>query len=105
MDLVESLQGMLERGQDSALLRFSLGGEYAKRGDWSLAIEHLRSALSQDPNYSAAYKLLGKVLVEDNQSDTAKQVYANGIDVAQARGDQQAAKEMTVFLRRLNKAG
>jgi Tfp pilus assembly protein PilF len=104
MDLVGSLQAMLEQGQDSALLRFSLGGEYLKRGDLQPAIAHLRSALSQDQNYSAAYKLLGKALVEDNQSDAAKQAYTQGISIAEACGDKQAAKEMTIFLRRLNKA-
>ena len=103
MDIVSSLEGMLERGQDSALLRFSLGGEYVKRAEWTPAIEHLRVALRQDPNYSAAYKLLGKALAEDDQGEAARQVYTEGIRVAEARGDKQAAKEMTVFLRRLDK--
>ena len=95
---------MLDRGQDSALLRFSLGGEYLKRGEPRRAIEHLRVALTQDADYSAAYKLLGKALTEDGQPDAAKQVYSQGVSVAEKRGDKQAAKEMTVFLRRLNKA-
>ena len=105
MGLVEGLEGMLERGQDSALLRFSLGNEYLKRGELRIAIEHLHAALTQDPEYSAAYKLLGKALVDDDQGDAARRVYTQGIHVAEAQGDKQVAKEMAVFLRRLHKTG
>jgi predicted Zn-dependent protease len=103
MDIVDTLSGMLQRGQDSALLRFSLGSELLKRDATVAAIEHLQMAIRQDPNYSAAYKLLGKALLADDQPDAAKATYSEGIAVAQARGDKQAAKEMTVFLKRLNK--
>jgi len=103
MDIVDSLSGMLQRGQDSALLRFSLGSELLKRDATAAAIEHLHAAIDQDPHYSAAYKLLGKALLAADQADAAKATYREGIAVAEARGDKQAAKEMTVFLKRLNK--
>jgi hypothetical protein len=45
MGLRENLELMLQRGQDSPLLRFSLGGECLKAGDLVAAVEHLRRAV------------------------------------------------------------
>jgi len=103
MASVASLEAMLQRGQDSALLRYSLGNEYLKLKDDAKAIEHLRRALALDRNYSAAWKLLGKALADAGQTDEAINTYKEGIGIAEAKGDLQAAKEMTVFLRRLRK--
>ena len=51
MTMIENLHGMLERGVDSALLRYSLGNEFLKNGDTETAIEHLRQALAFDAEY------------------------------------------------------
>jgi len=104
MDPVERFEAMLAAGRDSALLRFSLGLQYLKAGDATRAAAHLRSAVSQDADYSAAWKLLGKALAESGAPDEAAVAYRSGIAAAERRGDKQAAKEMTVFLRRLEKA-
>ncbi len=100
---IESLLAMLDRGQDSALLRFSLGSEYLVSDEHVLAVEHLQQAIELDPSYSAAWKLLGKALAAQKFNAEAIDAYRKGIDVAEANGDRQAAKEMTVFLRRLEK--
>jgi len=101
---IASLLAMLERGQDSTLLRFSLGNEYLGEEEYALATEHLQHAVELDPNYSAAWKLLGKSLTNQNCNAEAIDAYRQGIKIAEANGDRQAAKEMTVFLRRLEKA-
>ena len=54
MTMIDNLHGMLERGVDSALLRYSLGNELLKAGDADTAIPHLREALKLDEGYSAA---------------------------------------------------
>lgn len=59
--------------------------------------------MTRDPKYSAAWKLLGKALADNGQDAEALQAYRDGIGVAEARGDKQAAKEMTVFAKRLEK--
>ena len=100
---IEPLLAMLERGQDSALLRFSLGSEYLGNDQHKLAAEHLQHAVELDPNYSAAWKLLGKAHAVQDCTAEAIDAYRKGIEVAEANGDRQAAKEMTVFLRRLEK--
>ncbi len=100
---IRSLLAMLERGQDSALLRFSLGSEYLGDDEHILAAEHLQHAVELDPNYSAAWKLLGKAHAAQDCTAEAIDAYRQGIKVATANGDRQATKEMTVFLRRLEK--
>ena len=94
---------MLERGQDTALLRFSLGNEYRAQKDDRNAVIHLEEAIRLDPEYSAAWKLLGKVLSDLDETSRAAEIYTQGISVAEKSGDRQAAKEMAVFLRRLAK--
>jgi len=89
--------------RDGALLRYSLGNEYLKAGGHAEAIRHLREAVAKDANYSAAWKLLGKALADSGALREALDAYERGIAVAEARGDKQAAKEMTVFARRIRK--
>lgn len=103
MALRDNLEAMLARGPDTALLRYGLGGEYLKAGQPDRAIEHLRKAVTLDPKYSAAWKLLGKALADAGRTDEAIKAYADGIRAAEANGDMQAAREMAVFLKRLQK--
>jgi Tfp pilus assembly protein PilF len=104
MNAVERFEALLASGKDSALLRFGLGTQYLNAGDAVRAAEHLRAAVAQDPHYSAAWKLLGKALAASGDTDGAREAYRTGIAAAEARGDKQAAKEMGVFLKRLDKA-
>jgi Flp pilus assembly protein TadD len=100
-----NLEKLLAAGKDGALLRFGLGGEYLKAGDFGMAAGHLQRALALDPDYSAAYKLLGRALEGLGQFAEARRTYIKGAEVAEARGDKQASKEMTVFARRLERRG
>ena len=104
MNPVERFEQLLAAGKDSALLRFSLGSHYLKAGDAARAAGHLRAALARDAGYSAAWKLLGRALEETGERAGAIDAYRHGIEAAARHGDKQAAKEMTVFLRRLEKA-
>lgn len=103
MAIIDNFEKLLAGGQDTALLRYSLGNEYLKAGDAATAVTHLRRALEHDGAYSAAWKLLGKALAEAGDANAAMAAYRTGIDVAERKGDKQAAKEMQVFLKRLEK--
>ena len=100
---LENFLAMLARGRDAPLLRFSLGNEYMKLDEPVTAAEHLRQAVVLDPKYSAAWKLLGKALADAHALPEALAAYQQGIMVAEARGDKQAAKEMAVFAKRIEK--
>ena len=99
-----NMEAMLEGGQDNALLRFTLGSAFLKKGDAAQAVKHLRVAVSHDPDYSAAWKIYGKALHELGDLETAQTAFESGIAAAERHGDVQAAKEMKVFLKRVLKA-
>jgi Tfp pilus assembly protein PilF len=103
MALIDNLETMLRRGQDSALARYGLGNEYLKLKQFDQAVTHLQKAVELDPMYSAAWKQLGKALAASARTAEAASAYEAGIRAAEQRGDVQAAKEMRVFLRRLTK--
>ena len=101
--VIANLEKLIGTPRDGALLRFSLGNEYLKSGDAHNAQLHLTEAVARDPAYSAAWKLLGKALAETGQPQAALDAYRQGIAVAEKKGDKQAAKEMSVFARRIEK--
>jgi predicted Zn-dependent protease len=106
MSMIENFEKMLAAGKDSALLRFSLGNAYLQSEDQDShlrAITHLREAVKHDSDYSAAWKLLGKAYIAVGDVTNAADAYREGIRAAEAKGDKQAAKEMAVFLKRLQK--
>ncbi|MAA75778.1 MAG: hypothetical protein CMN28_13850 [Salinisphaeraceae bacterium] len=103
MAMREQLESMLASGRDTALLRFTLGDLLLTDGEAAQAAAHLAEAVRQDRDYSAAWKLYGKALAADGQDAQALAAFNTGIDVAERRGDKQAAKEMTVFRKRLQK--
>jgi Tfp pilus assembly protein PilF len=105
MSRIDQFEKMLAGGHDGALLRFSLGNEYLGAGAPEQAAGHLRAAVGHDPEYSAAWKALGRALEQAADAAGAAEAYRSGIDAAERRGDKQAAKEMRVFLRRLEKQG
>lgn len=99
----ERLQALLDAGRDDALLRFGLGNACLQAGDATAAVVHLAEATRHDPDYSAAWKLLGKALLATGREPEAETAWRAGLDAAARRGDVQSAKEMTVFLRRIER--
>lgn len=102
--MLESLEKMLGKGIDNALLRFGLGKGYLDLDEPAKAAEHLQRCVEFDPSYSAAWKLLGKAQLGLGDSAAARAAWEQGISAAQGKGDKQAEKEMTVFLRKLDKS-
>jgi predicted Zn-dependent protease len=102
--MISSLEKLIGTPRDGALLRYSLGLEYAKAGDPARAAQYLRDAVERDPLYSAAWKALGRALTDAGLKAEAVAAYARGIEAARSKGDRQAEKEMTVFKKRLEKA-
>jgi Tfp pilus assembly protein PilF len=100
---IDTFQALLDKGNDSALLRYSLGNEYFKENKFEKAIIHLEKAIELDPKHSAAWKLYAKTLAANQQTAEAINAYEKGIDIAEKNGDIQSVKEMNVFLKRLKK--
>lgn len=99
--IIANLEKLLGGPRDGALLRYSLGNEWLKADEPARAAACFREAVNRDPDYSAAWKLLGKALAESGSLAEALEAYRGGIAVATAKGDLQAAKEMGVFAKRI----
>ena len=103
-DLIASLEALLAKGGDGATLRLALAARYLDAGDAGAAVRHAEAAVRLDPEYSAAWKALGRALATAGRSADALTAYERGADVAERRGDRQAANEMRVFAKRLRRA-
>lgn len=99
----ERLEKMLAEGRDNALLRFGLGQACLKDEDAEAASLHLTQATAQNPRHSAAWKLLGVALRQLDRLEAAEAAWTQGLAVAGQQGDHQSVKEMTVFLKRLQR--
>jgi len=102
-DLLANLEALLAKGGDGAALRLALASRYLDAGDAAAAVRHAEAAVRLDPEYSAAWKALGRALAEAGRARDALTAYERGAQVAERRGDQQAAKEMRVFSKRLQR--
>lgn len=100
---IDTFLSMLEAGNDNALLRYSLANEYLKINDLVNARISIVKAIELQDDYSAAWKLYGKVLTELGDLKAAAEVYEKGIEIAENNGDKQAVKEMQVFKKRVAK--
>jgi Tfp pilus assembly protein PilF len=100
-DLIANLEALLAKGGDGATLRLALASRYLDDGDAASAVKHAEAAVRLDPEYSAAWRALGRALTAAGRTADALRSYERGIEVAQKRGDHQAAKEMRVFSKRL----
>ena len=101
MPSLDALEKLLGSPRDNALLRHSIGLIHLQESRPAEATRYFRDAIERDPKFSAGWKMLGKALAESGDAPAAADAYRSGIAAAEARGDVQAAKEMKVFLRRL----
>ena len=101
-DMIARLEALLAKG-DAATLRLALASRYLDAGDTDAAVRHAETAVRLDPEYSAAWKALGRALAAAGRAADALNAYERGAKVAERRGDQQAAKEMRVFSKRLQR--
>ena len=101
MGLRETLEARLVGGHDDAMLRLSLAQLCLRASEWAAARDHAAACLAHDPDQAAASKTLGKALEALGDVPRAAAVYREGIERARAGGQNQTAREMEVFLRRL----
>ena len=94
---------LLERDPENPMILYSLGNELFKEKKYPEAREHLGRAIENKPDYSVAYRTLGRALYELGENAEARRVFDQGREVAESNGDLQTVKEIDVFVRRLEK--
>ena len=103
MSRIDTFEAMLARGPDSEMLRYSLGNACLEEERPDEAVEHLRRAVELKPDYSAAWKQLGRALSAADEPVAALAAFERGRRVAEENGDKQTVKEIGVFSRRVQK--
>ncbi len=100
---IQELENLIKQNPQNALMHYTLGIEYLRAEKPEKAINLLREAIDLEPDYSAAYRELGRALTKSNSMKEAIDIFNKGIAVAEEMGDIQTAKEMRVFLKRISK--
>ncbi|MGD8322850.1 MAG: tetratricopeptide repeat protein [Gammaproteobacteria bacterium] len=103
MGIIERLEATLSAGTDNAQLRFGLASACFREGRFEDARRHAGVAVDRDRDYSAAWRVLGRSLIELGEPEAARDALEQGIAAAQRQGDMQLVKEMNVFLARLQR--
>ena len=96
---------LLDRDSNNPMVLYSLGNELFKEQKYAEAKECLSRAVRNKPDYSVAYRTLGRALYELGEDAEARRVFTEGREVARRNGDLQTVKEIDVFVRRLEKRG
>lgn len=85
------------------MVLYSLGNELFKEGNYGEARDHFKRAIENKPDYSVAYRMLGRAHFELHEDTDARNIFMKGKEVARENGDLQTIREIDVFLRRLEK--
>ena len=99
----EMFRKLLEKDPENPMILFSLGNELFKEGEYGEARTHLQRAIENKPDYSVAYRTLGRAHYELHEDAEARRIFTEGRKVAEKNGDLQTVREIDVFLRRLKK--
>lgn len=100
---IAELEEIVADEPDDMAARFMLATELARAGEHARAIEHFRGVLAVNPEYTAAWRGLGRAQVSLGDVDAARETFTQGLAVAERTHDYQSGKEMEVFLRRYAK--
>jgi cytochrome c-type biogenesis protein CcmH/NrfG len=66
--------------------------------NWAEAAKSLRQVVSLNPNYTAAYQMLGTVLAKTDDLAGAQQAWRDGIEAAGRTGAWKAGQHMQALL-------
>lgn len=89
---------MLAMNPENALARYGLAMEYANSGEWESAIEEFRNLQQAKPDYVAAYFHGGQTLEKAGRTGEAREMYKQGIAVAERIGDSHTRAEIDAAL-------
>lgn len=101
-DRIGAFRELVGKSPRDATLRFGLGNELFRVERYGEAAEELRAAIGVKPDYSAAFRMLGRSLLKLGHVEEARQVFERGAAAASEQGDLQTRKEIESFLKRIS---
>lgn len=95
---IEVFEQMARTQPDDVMIRYGLANEYFKLEKWSEAVDALRHVLRLNPDYTAAYQLLGTALLNRGEQAAARLAWTSGVEAASRTGAWKARQHMEGLL-------
>ena len=95
---IEIFTAMLAEQPENAMIWYGLASEQYKLENWAEAAKSLRQVVSLNPNYTAAYQMLGTVLLNTDDRAGAQEAWRNGVEAARRTGAWKAGEHMQTLL-------
>lgn len=95
---IDVFQAMSREQPDDVMIWYGLASEYVKLERWSEAVDALRHVLGLNPDYTAAYQMLGTALLNQGEKEEARHAWTNGIEAATRTGAWKARQHMDGLL-------
>jgi len=83
---------------NAVMIWYGLANEYTKLGQWPEAIDALRQVIHINPDYTAAYQMLGSALKATGAHQEARQIWTQGIEAANRTGAWKARQHLEGLL-------
>ncbi len=99
---IANLKAWIEDAPEDAELRYMLAMEYASSGDDAQAVLCFQELIGVSPDYPPAYHQAARALQRLDRIPEARAMLTSGIPIAQRKGNQHAAGEMTELLHSLD---
>jgi len=95
---IEIFTAMVAEQPENAMIWYGLASEQYKQENWAEAAKSLRQVVSLNPDYTAAYQMLGTVLANADDLAGAQQTWRDGIEAAGRTGAWKAGQHMQALL-------
>ena len=95
---IETFTAMLADQPENAMIWYGLASEQFKLENWAEAAKSLRQVVNLNPDYTAAYQMLGTVLAKVDDVAGAQQAWRDGIKAAERTGAWKAGQHMQALL-------
>lgn len=101
---IEIFAEMVKQQPEDAMIWYGLGSEYMKAEMWREAIDALRPVLILNPDYTAAFQMLGTALMNEGRVTEARDIWKLGVETARRTGAWKAQQHMEGLLASTNDA-
>ena len=95
---IEIFAEMVKQQPDDAMIWYGLASEYVKAERWSEAEDALGNVVRINPDYTAAYQMLGTALMNQGKPEEARRAWAQGVEAANRTGAWKARQHMEALL-------